>query len=325
MATARLTDASQPLRPVQSDMVGRRPVLLGAAAGALAGVRPLRAATSVGKGPDLSAYRLSFKTEFDHPARPLFVKDGGPFTTRYELWGGLRTLPNNKERELYVDPSFVPAAGGTNPAGAADALPYSSGAPLGYNPFALRGGALEISAKPTPPGLQPRVDRPYLSGMISTERSFMQRFGYFEMRAQLPAGQGLWPAFWMVAKTDGEHTEHIEIDIMEALGQDTRNIYQSLIIWPSRGRGVHTRIAMPDSPYDYGMHTYGLDWRERELVYYVDGHETLRTDAQMLRDVPPMYLIANLAVGGSWGGNPDETTRFPAIMRIKYIRAYAPL
>ncbi len=291
------------------------------AVGALAGVWPTRAVMANVTGPDLTGYRLSFTSHFDDPAKPLFVRDGGPFITRYERWGGLRTLPNNKELELYVDPQFVPAAQGTDARGAADAAAHSGGTPLGYNPFALRAGALEITAVPTPPALRSRVDRPYLSGMISTESRFAQRFGYFEMRAQLPAGKGLWPAFWMVAATDAEH---IEIDIMEALGRDTHDIYQSVHMTPARGKTMTQRITMPQAPYSDGAHTYGLHWTERDLAFYVDGYETLRLAGGAFRDAPPMYLIANLAVGGSWGGNPDEGTYFPAVMRIDYIRAYTP-
>ena len=269
---------------------------------------------------DLSTYELSFSTEFDNPRRPLMRVDGGPFSTRFEEWGGLRTLPGNKEAELYVDPSFVPAHTGTDELGRADALAGSRIKPLGINPFSLSHGALDITAIPAPHAQQELVDRQYLSGMISTDRTFAQRYGYFEMRAALPGGRGLWPAFWLVSKTQ---QEHIEIDVMEAIGGDTAHVYQSTHLKPSRGKGIHVRVG--GEHFDYTtVHTYGLEWTPDELIFYIDGSETARTEGGPFRDAPPMYMIANLAVGGEWAGNPDSNTHFPAVMRIEHIRAYRP-
>jgi beta-glucanase (GH16 family) len=267
---------------------------------------------------DLSAYTPSFSTEFDNPKRPLMRSDGGPFSTRFEEWGGLRTLPGNKEEQLYVDSGFVPAHGGTDKLGRADA-PAGSQKPLGVNPFSLSDGALKITAIPTPPALQELVDRQYLSGMISTDRFFAQRYGYFEMRARLPGGRGMWPAFWLVAKTQ---QEHLEIDVMEAVGWDTTHVYQSTHLKLSRGKGIHVRVGREGFDYTAATHSYGVEWAPDELVFYIDGLETTRTDGAPFRDAPPVYMIANLAVGGDWAGTPDSDTRFPAVMRIDHIRAY---
>ena len=279
----------------------RRGLLLSAGCAGVVGVAA--AALPQGPGLDLSGYRQSFATQFDRPDAPLLVGDGGPFTSTYESWGGLRTLHGNQEQQLYVDAGFP-------------ALP--SDAPR-YDPFSIKDGVLEIRAVPTPPAMRDVVPLPYVSGMLSTERSFAQRFGYFEMRAQLPAGQGLWPAFWMVAKTQ---SEHIEIDIFEALGRDTGSVFQSLHMLKARGPGVLQHVAMPGEGYDKGMHDYGLMWSERELRFYIDGRETLRLPGKTVQDSPPMYMIANLAVGGSWGGDADARTPFPAVMRVQHMRAY---
>src|SRR5579871_6822795 len=84
-----------------------------------------------------------------------------------------RTLPGNKEAEYYSDPS------------------------VGENPFSLSGGVLHIAAKPAAAGSNP-YGLPYDSGLITTYKSFSQLYGYFEVRAELPAGTGLWPAFWLL-------------------------------------------------------------------------------------------------------------------------------
>ena len=154
------------------------------------------------------------------------------------------------------------------------------------------------------------LGRPYVSGLITTEPSFTQRYGYFEMRAKLPAGRGLWPAFWLVSLT---HTGHFEIDVFEMLGDEPRTIYQST---HHPGGGVHLRRDLGfDTSSDW--HRYGLKWTREALVWYVDGKETARTDGAMFRDAAPMYMLANLAVGGDWPGPPDASTPFPVHLRIE--------
>ena len=289
----------------------------------LLGCIPVMPAMAEAKSPqlDLSAYEVSFATEFGDPKRPLLRSDGGPFSSRFEEWGGLRTLPGNKEEELYVDAGFIPASGGTDELGRADARSGAGNKPLGVNPFSLRDGTLAITAIPTPPALRASIDRQYLSGMICTDRSFAQRYGYFEMRARLPGGRGLWPAFWLVAKTQ---QEHLEIDIMEAVGWDTAHVYQSTHLKASRGQGIHVRVGGEGFDYTAASHSYGVAWSPEELIFYIDGRESARADARPLQDAPPMYMIANLAVGGDWAGMPDGGTHFPAVMRIDHIRAYRP-
>ena len=147
-------------------MLRRKIVLLGSAGlvadalGAAVRSQPQRC--------DLTGYRQTFAAEFNDPRLPLSVHDGGPFTTRYEQWGGLRTLPGNKEQELYVDKTFVPASAGTDKMGHADAA-VGVGKPLGYDPFAIRDGCLDITAVPVPVALRDRV-RPPLSFWLDLDR-----------------------------------------------------------------------------------------------------------------------------------------------------------
>jgi len=297
-----------------------RPTAMVLVMGLLAGLTT-RASAGARTWPplDLSGYDLVYAAQFkgpDGPAgRSLRTRPGSALATRFETWGGLRTLPGNGELQLYVDPDFAPSPTGVNAQGFADAPPGAGVAPLGLDPFRIEAGALVISATPTPAALQEVVGRPYVSGLITTEPSFRQRFGYFEMRARLPAGRGLWPAFWLVSLT---HAGHFEIDVFEMLGHEPQTIYQST----HRGdHGVHLRRDVGfDTTADW--HRYGLKWTPDALVWYVDGKETARTDGTMFRDAPPMYMLANLSVGGSWPGHPDASTRFPAEMRIDYIRAY---
>ena len=91
---------------------------------------------------------------------------------------------------------------------------YAQTASLGT--YTAQGGIMNIKAAPTPTALQSSVNGyAYTSGMITSFHSFSQTYGYFEMKAKLPAGQGLWPAFWLLP-TDLSWPP--EIDIMEVIG-----------------------------------------------------------------------------------------------------------
>ena len=71
-----------------------------------------------------------------------------------------------------------------------------------------------------------------------------------------------------------------------------------------------------------GFHTYGVDWQKDKITWYFDGGKVYETATPAGMD-KPMYMLANLAVGGEWPGSPDATTKFPATLEIDYVRAYA--
>jgi len=178
--------------------------------------------------------------------------------------------------------------------------------------FQVSGGLLRITAEP-----RPQQGYAYSSGIITTKNIFAQQYGYFEMRAQLPAGQGLWPAFWLLhsGPAGGD-----EIDIMEMLGHDPNTIYVSNH-WQDEANQLQGQTQpVTSADFSSGMHTFGLNWTPDKLAWYVDGVK----QAESTDHVPagPMFILANLAVGGTWPGYPDATTPFPAVMSIDYIRVY---
>jgi hypothetical protein len=213
-----------------------------------------------------------------------------------------RSLINNGELEVYADPAFR----GT------------SDKPLGINPFRVVNGVLEISAALVPEGTRPLIwNRQYSSGLITTRHSFSQQYGVFEMRARLPKGRGLWPAFWLLPPSGAWPPE---IDIMEVLGDDTTTLHTS---WHSQETRAHTTetisTQVPDLSADF--HAYALEWDKDEIKWFFDGVEVARksTPADMRQ---PMYVLANLAVGGGWPKDPDASTKFPAVFAIDWIRVY---
>jgi len=158
---------------------------------------------------------------------------------------------------------------------------------------------------------------PYTSGMVSSFGKFSQQYGWFEIRARFPKGQGYWPAFWLLPDDESWPPE---IDVMELLGHETDMVYMSNHYRNAEARHEYEtgKFAGPD--YSEDFHTFAAEWEAGLIVWYVDGVERYRT-TENVPDVP-MYVLANLAVGGDWPGMPDETTPFPRTMEIEHIRVY---
>lgn len=177
------------------------------------------------------------------------------------------------------------------------------------DPFAAAQGVLKVSAVPASAESGSNVaDYPYLSGLISTQPSFSQTYGYFEMRAQLPQGKGLWPAFWMLPQ-DGSWPP--EIDVVESIGDPSR-VYMTLHSSVAKTVGIEARIT-PNT-----AHSFAVSWDPADLIWYIDGAEVGRapTPEDMHK---PMFMLANLATGGTW---TDAATPSPAKLMVDYIRAY---
>lgn len=159
----------------------------------------------------------------------------------------------------------------------------------------------------------------YTSGVLSS--ALEQRYGYFEARLRVPAGQGLWPAFWLLHDTESSGVD--EIDIHEILGDAPDVAYMTNHWGTSYAAGEHfsdeSSYTGPD--FSAGFHVFGLEWTPDAIVWTIDGVERKRHTGAGVPQVP-MYLILNLAIGGTWPGAPDGSTTFPARYEIDYVRAY---
>jgi beta-glucanase (GH16 family) len=249
------------------------------------------------KAPDGRPLSLTFADDFDS-FRP-FVGGKGIWRTTFgdghRADFDQRTLRWNKEVQLYVDPDLIDAQG-----------------PMGLDPFAVHDGVLQITGARAPERLAKRLGGfAYTSGLISSQPSFNQLYGYFEMRAALPRGKGLWPAFWLLP---ADMSWPPEIDVMESIGDPSR-VYVTAHSNAAKAQGIEAHTS------GEGFHTYAVAWDAQTLVWYVDGAEAGRqpTPPDMHK---PMYMLANLAMGGDWAGPPDATTPFPATYAIDFIRAY---
>ncbi|MDX1628578.1 MAG: family 16 glycosylhydrolase, partial [Fulvivirga sp.] len=193
----------------------------------------------------------------------------------------------------------------------------------------VSNGTLKIIAK------KERVkNKAYTSARIRTKGLADFTFGRFEASIKLLEGQGLWPAFWMLSTNEpyGGWPQSGEIDIMELIGQHPETIHGT----------IHYGDPYPDNQfqgtgfdlYDGSkfadtFHEFAIEWEPGVIRWYVDDilYQTLTSE-----DVAPynwpfdagnqMHFLLNVAVGGNWPGNPDETTPFPSQMEVDYVRVY---
>jgi beta-glucanase (GH16 family) len=154
----------------------------------------------------------------------------------------------------------------------------------------------------------------YTSGAMTTFGHFQQTYGYFIMRARIPTGAGMWPAFWMLPSSGAWPPE---LDIMENIG-NPNTIYMTVHL-PS---GVQSQCQYTAAAnLSTGYHTYALEWTPTALTWFVDGFAECSYTGANIPKVP-MYMLASVAVGGTWPGSPNAKTAFPQSMDIDYIRAY---
>ncbi len=167
----------------------------------------------------------------------------------------------------------------------------------------------------------------YTSGVITTgppnyktdPAKFAFRYGYAEIRAKVPSGQGLWPAFWLLPD---DFTSKPEIDVLEILGHQTNVLNMAFHYLDSdeeRQRGAF-KWTGPDFAQDW--HVYAVDWTPQSMVWYIDGVERWRFDELEYVPATTLYLLLNLAVGGDWPGAPDSSTEFPAYYEVDYVRVW---
>ncbi len=184
-----------------------------------------------------------------------------------------------------------------------------------------------------------KVKKSYTSGRISTQNLKTFTYGRFEVRAKVPNGQGYLPAFWLMANDEnvyGQWPRCGEIDCMEVMGQDTNKLYGTIHYGNphAESQGTYT-IKDGEKSFSDDFHTFTCDWEPGKMTWYVDGkkyheesnwHSTTEGQGTLTYPAPfdqPFYIILNLAVGGSWVGNPNETTNFknnPFV--VDYVRVY---
>jgi Glycosyl hydrolases family 16 len=221
--------------------------------------------------------------------------DGSPssWMDHYPFGGSEFTLPWNSEAEYLCDVGRD-----------------------GYQPFSIKDGILTIAASKAanPKGLA------WSSGTITSATEvngepspgiFARTYGYFEMRAKLPAGPGFWPAFVLYPLTGAG-----EIDIFEVLGNDPTTLYFTLHATSGAGQRV---VTIADS--SAAFHTYGCDWQPDFVTLYVDGQRMAQMVTPADMKGKPYYVNIPFSVGGagSWPGPTTAATPDPGYFAIDYV------
>ncbi|MHA6485186.1 carbohydrate binding domain-containing protein [Paenibacillus sp. strain BS8-2] len=199
----------------------------------------------------------------------------------------------------------------------------------------VEGGSLLLEAKPESYG-----GKTYTSGRLWTSPTFGKAYGKFEARMKLPAGQGLWPAFWLMPRDTeyGGWASSGEIDIMEARGRLPETVDGTIHYGKGspNNKATGSHYEFPEGEDFTGFHTYSLEWEPGELRWYVDGnlYQTINDWHSWGAGQPDkyafpapfdkeFYIIMNLAVGGNYdGGRLPDTNTFPATMEVDYVRVF---
>ena len=195
----------------------------------------------------------------------------------------------------------------------------------------LSGGMLVITAREEDIGF---FD--YSSARINTHDRFAFRYGRIEARMRLPAGQGIWPAFWMLSQDSpyGFWAATGEIDVMEAVnlgGAGGNRVFGT----------IHYGGEFPDNTFtgvNYTVptdvttefHTYALEWDANEMRWYVDDvlYAMQNSWFSTAADYPApfdqsFHILFNVAVGGNLPGPPNAGTTFPVTMEVDWVRVYS--
>ncbi len=171
----------------------------------------------------------------------------------------------------------------------------------------------------------------YTSAALTTQNRASWKYGRIEVRAKLPAGRGIWPAIWMLGTNIGNVGWPAcgEIDIMEYVGYNPDTVFGTV----HTEKFNHVRKTQKGSkigiqkPYE-DFHLYGIEWDDRKIDFFVDDKKyfTFNNDGTGLEAWPfdrEHYLIINIAVGGSWGGEHGvDDSIFPQRMYVDCVRVY---
>ena len=160
------------------------------------------------------------------------------------------------------------------------------------------------------------------SGYVDTKGKFSFKYGYAEMRAKLPKGKGIWPAFWTLPAGGGWPPE---IDIFEMLGDKPNKLYFTVHAEGCNdpncgGYSCCKSGSYTGADFSADYHIFGIEWTSSYIAWFVDGVERFRSTQYVTQQA--MFLVIDTYVGGDWPGNPDNTTQWPQYFYTDYVRVY---
>ncbi len=195
----------------------------------------------------------------------------------------------------------------------------------------LENGVLKITARRESFG-----GLNYTSARLNTQDRFAFRYGRIEASIKLPAGQGIWPAFWMLSQDSpyGTWAATGEIDVMEAVNLDGtggNEIFGTIHYGaPFPGNQFTSATYTPSVDVTDDFHTYAIEWDATEIRWYFDDTMYAVQNNWFSTAAPfpapfdqPFHILLNVAVGGNLPGVPNADTVFPAVMEVDWVRVYS--
>jgi len=175
--------------------------------------------------------------------------------------------------------------------------------------------------------------RDFTSAKIRTKNRGDWTYGRIEVRAKLPKGKGIWPAIWMMPTDNryGNWPNSGEIDMVELVGHEPDRVHGTLHYGDREKRRMEKgdSYKLKNGTFADDFHVFNLEWEKGKISWSVDGQVYQTQGDWHTRDAAfpapfdqRFHLILNVAVGGSWPGNPDATTQFPAPMVVDWVRVY---
>ena len=168
----------------------------------------------------------------------------------------------------------------------------------------------------------------YTSARITTKGKKEFQYGRVDIRAKLPVGKGIWPALWMLgANISTVHWPASgEIDIMELIGKYPSRVYGTLHFADSSGKHAQagTVYNLTGENFSKQFHVFSLLWQQDSIQILVDD-QPFFSYSNTKGKYPfnaPFFFLFNVAVGGQFPGNPDETSVFPERMFVDYVRVF---
>ena len=174
----------------------------------------------------------------------------------------------------------------------------------------------------------------YTSARLKTLGKWSCTYGRIEARIKVPRGQGIWPAFWMLGTNISTVSWPAcgEIDIMENIGAEPGTVHGTVHGpgYSGGARGIGGPFALPEGSFSDDFHVYAVEWTTNQIKWFVDDRQYFSVTPARLPPgaswvfTQPQFIVLNVAVGGTWPGNPDRTTVFPQRMLVDYVRVYTP-
>lgn len=178
----------------------------------------------------------------------------------------------------------------------------------------------------------------YTSARLKTEDLHEFQYGYFEARIKVPAGNGMWPAFWMLGSsferdeenpTDSNWPLAGEIDIMEYIGREPILAFGTLHGPGYSGAGGLGERYRHDEDIADDFHVYAIEWDYDGIRWFFDGEQYGEKTREIVGDRwvfdQPFFFILNLALGGSFPGPIGLDVEFPQYMYVDHVRVYQPV